>query len=327
MHVYSLLPPGYKVTQRGQMYIRNLRKLATKIMGLERQTAESCEHFTSQIKSLCKRMVRDCCIELEDTPEAVETAASELFSNHLDYPENHPSRPGNDVTRKCQEIFSLSGEKAIKAFLVIVPQVIQNVKEIFVDVRMPEVQNGLRGFPKGMLGNFLTEVRNAEQSNRGRQLFSIISEILEELCLSKYDETPAATIKMWGQQLAIFVMLNSLKSSFQHCQHHIKLHKRLELLSYCTRDILSDKVNTTDEYFVRDMSNFALSLIHFAKFSESKLESFESTDSTNSPLTCHSGNVQYNGQLETFSQQFQMMKVSEGKMQRGGKNKQIYDIA
>ena len=70
--------------------------------------------------------------------------------------------------------------------------------------------------------------------------------------------------------------------------------------------------------FSRDIANLTLSLIHFAKFSPSKLVRFELTGSTNSPVTCdrenNNDNIHYDRHHETFSQWFEIRKESEDEL-------------
>ena len=78
-----LCSPDIKVTQRGQMYIRHVRRLARKISGLQCVNADSQSYFIHKIQALCKSVFRDCCIELESSSDDVERAAA--FTNHAEY--------------------------------------------------------------------------------------------------------------------------------------------------------------------------------------------------------------------------------------------------
>ena len=106
----SLLP-AYKVTQRGQMHVRHLRELATKLSGLQRENAESMNYFTVKIQTLCKMALRDCCMELEGSVEGVERAA--LSTNPVGYLEIHRAIP-KDIAQKYQQVCSSSEESIIK---------------------------------------------------------------------------------------------------------------------------------------------------------------------------------------------------------------------
>ena len=165
----------------------------------------------------------------------------------------------------------------------------------------------------------MSNVRDAEKNTRTQQLVCAVCEILEQLCLENCGKQPTTEIENWGATLAIPSMLSFLKLFFQHTGKGIRLHKRLELFSMRLKDIISGQVDTADEVFMRDVSNVTLSLIHFAKFSPSKVVRFELTGPTNSPVTCdsenNSVNVHYDRHHETFSQWFEIRKESEDELQ------------
>ena len=124
------------------MHVRHLRELATKLSGLQRENAELMKYFSVKIQTLCKMALRDCCMEKENSVEGVERAA--LSTNPVRHLEIHRAIP-KDIAQKYQQVCSSSEESIIKIFLAIVPNLIQNIKEIFVDENISEVQNGLRG--------------------------------------------------------------------------------------------------------------------------------------------------------------------------------------
>ena len=297
------------------MHVRHLRELATKISGLQFENAELMKYFSVKVQTLCKVVLTDCCIELEGSVEGVKRAA--LSTNPVGYLEIHRAIP-KDIARKYQQVCSPSEESIIKTFRAIVPNLIQSVKEIFVDENISEVQNGLRGLSENRLEQFLSNVRDAEKNIRTQQLVCTVCEILEQLCLENCGKQPATEIENWGATLAIPSMLSFLKLFFQHHEQGIRLHKRLELFSMRLKDIISGHVDTADEVFMRDVSNVTLSLIHFAKFSPSKVVRFELTGSTNSAVTCDSENnndkVHYERHHETFSQWFEIRKESEDEL-------------
>ena len=297
------------------MHVSHLKELATKISGLQFENAELMKYFSVEIQTLCKVVLRDCCIELERSVEGVKRAA--LSKNPVGYLEIHRAIP-KDIARKYQQLCSSSEESIIKIFLTIVPNLIQSVKEIFVDENTSEVQNGLRGLSEGRLEQFLSNVRDAEKNLRIRKLVCVVCEILERLCLENCGKQPTTEILDWGETLAISSMLSFLKLFFQNHEQGIRLHKRLELLSRRMKDIMSDQLDTADEVFMRDFSNVTLSLIRFAKFSPSKVVRFELTGPTNSLVTCDSennnDNVHYDRHHETFSQWFEIWKASEDEL-------------
>ena len=294
------------------MHVRHLRELATKLSGLQRENAELMKYFSVKIQTLCKMALRDCCMEKEDSVEGIERVV--LYTNPVGYLEIHRAIP-KDIAQKYQQVCSSSEESIIKIFLAIVPNLIQSIKEIFADKSISEEQNGLRGLSEDTLEQFLSNVRDAEKNRRIRQLVCVVCEILEGLCLENCGKQPTTEIANWGETLAIPPMLSFLKPFFQNHKQGIRLHKRLELFSKRLKDIMSDQVDTADEVFIRDISNLTLSLIHFAKFSPSKLVRFELTGSKNSPVTCdrasNNDNIHYDRHHETFSQWFEIRKESE----------------
>ena len=165
---------------------------------------------------------------------------------------------------------------------------------------------------------FLPSLRDAEKNIRNPKLVCVVCEILERLCLENCGKQPTTEIVRWSETLAIPSMLSFLKLFFQNHEQGIRLDKRLELFSRRLKDIISDQVDTADEVFIRDISNVTLSLIHFAKFSPSKLVRFELTGSTNSPMTCgrenNNDNVHYDRHHETFSQCSEIRKESEDEL-------------
>ena len=205
------------------MHVRHFRELATKLSGLQRENAELMKYFSVKIQMLCKMALRDCCMELEGSVEGVERAA--LSTNPVGYLEIHRAIPKH-VAWKYQQVCSSSEESIIKIFLAIVPNLIQSIKEIFVDKNISEVQNGLRGLSKHTLEPFLSSVRDAEKNIRIRQLVWVVCEILERLCLENCGKQPTTEIVSWSETLAIPSMLSFLKPFFQNHKQGIRLHKR-----------------------------------------------------------------------------------------------------
>ena len=301
-----LLGSTYNVTQRGQMHVRHLREYAAKISGLQRTDANLMKYFACQIQSLCNTLLRDCCIELETSAEGVERAASS--SSYVHYMEIHRPVP-EDIKERHPEIFSSPEEstKSTKAFVAVVPNLIQITKEIFVEEEVSKVQNGLRGLPKETIEQFDLSIRNAERNNKVGQLVYDVSRILELLCLQNCD-LPSIEIKKWGENLAVLHMLEVLKPFYKYCKQDVRLYKRLELFSGRLRDIVSERVDITDGVVLRDFCNVSLSLVNFAKFDPAKLVKFELINSTNVAMTLHSEIVEYDSSLDTFSQSFHLKK-------------------
>ena len=296
------------------MHVRHLRDLATKI-SISRwqcENADLMKYSCRRIHTLCKAVLKDCCIELESSAKDVERAASS--ADHASYLAMH-RQISNDVVRNCQKLCSSSAKCTIETFLTIVPHLIQNVKEIFVNANVSELQNGLRGLPEEAIANFVSNVQEAQQQNRTRQLVYEVGKLLEQLCLNNCGKQPTPEIEKWGRRLAILNMLDFLRPFFQNSLENVRLYNRLELISDHLRDIVSDVGDVANEVLMRDFANVALSLIHFAKFDPSKLVRFELNDSTNFPVSCHRDTLQYDKPHDTFSQLFHIRKESDGELQ------------
>ena len=230
INTFSLLL-DCRVNQRGQMHIKHLRYFAAKISSLKHDNADLMKYFSSKVHTLCNTVLTDCCIELEKSAEGVERAASS--TNNVVYLEMH-GLVSEHVSKCCQQIYSSSTENITKPFLAIVPDLIQAIKEIFVIKKNSKAQNGLRGLPDKAVENYVSKVRAAEKDNNVLKLICEVCEVLEQLCLENCGNQPTAEIKKWGSSLAILSMLEFLKPFFHHdqkCMEHLRLHKRLELLS------------------------------------------------------------------------------------------------
>ena len=302
-----LLGSTYNVTQRGQMHVRHLREYAAKISGLQRTDANLMKYFACQIHSLCNTLLRDCCIELETSAKGVERAASS--SSYVHYMEIIHRPVPEDIKERHPEIFSSPEEstKSTKAFVAVVPNLIQITKEIFVEEEVSKVQNGLRGLPKETIKQFDLSIRNAVRNNKVGQLVYDVSRILEQLCLENCD-LPSIETKKKGENLAVLHMLEVLKPFYKYCKQDVRLYKRLELFSGRLRDIVSERVDITVGVVLRDFCNVSLSLVNFAKFDPAKLVKFELINSTNVAMTLHSEIVEYDSSLDTFSQSFHLKK-------------------
>ena len=294
------------------MHIRHLRKLAAKILGLQSTNAELQSYFIRNIQDLCKSVFRDCCIELEDSADRVERAASS--TNHAQYLiQSIESRCKSsplpiEIKKKYQEVCSSFKESTIRSFLIVVPYLIQNIKDIFVDKRMLEApQNGLRGLPKEKLDHFVSSVRKAEEKHSRLDLFCSSCNILDPLCLENYDKEANTEIEKWGESMAILPMLNYLKPFFHHSCQDVRLHKRLDLVSRCLRESIADR-EYIDEVFVHDLSNVLMSLIQFAKIDPSKVVRFELNGSNDLPCSCTLETVSYDKLTNTYSQVFRISK-------------------
>ena len=294
------------------MHIKHLRYFASKIWSLKHDSPDLMKYFSSKVHTLCNTVLTDCCIELEKSAKGVGKAASS--KNHVVYLERHLLVPQH-VSKCCQQICSSSAESINKPFLVIVPDLIQSIKEIFVVKRNSKAQNGLRGLPDKTVENYVSKVRAAEKDNKVSKLICEVCEVLEQLCLENCGNQSTAEIKMWGSSLAILSMLEHLKPFFQNCPEHVRLHKRLQLLSGNMKGIMSDPLQFADEVFKRDLANVSLSLIHFAKFDPSNLVRFELTDTADSLVDCNRANLEYDVHQDTYSQEFHIKKDLEDELQ------------
>ena len=315
------LPPEYRVTPRGQMHISHLRQLALKITGLQGINTDIVKNFSCKATTLCKSVLRDCCIELGISPEDVERTASS--SNQADYLIEHfikRQQLSDEIAKNYKRVCSSSKESNTRIFLAIVPHLIQDIKEIFVDRDRLVPQNGLKGLPEKDINQFLSSVSNAQQYSRFKELVYVECQILEMLCLENHNQTSAAEITKWSERLAIDQMLNFLARFFQDCEADIKLCKRLDLFCCRLRDTLLTDDKGVDEDFMQDFSNVIRELLDFAKFDPSKLVRFELVESKNSPLSCNSSdvdNVEHDEYDGTYSQTFIIKKEAEDELQLG----------
>ena len=290
------------------MHIRHLRELAVKIAELQIDDADLMKYLTSKIQNMCKRVLRDSCFQIEDSAEDVERASS--CHNHAKYLEIR-QKITEERAAKYQQLLSSREKSVVKHFLASVPYLIQDVKTTFRKEIIPAAFNGLRGLHEDTLEQLASKVREAEENNKVRQLVCQVCKIMEELCVINCDsKTSPDQIRKWGQSLGILPMLEFLKPYFQMCPQEIRLHKRLELLSCCIRDIVSDEVDVS-EVVMRDFFDVSSSLVHFAKFDPSKLVRFQLSDATNSSIECEREGMQYIKDSDTYCEQFFLFKEME----------------
>ena len=293
------------------MHIGHLRELAVTILELKTEDADLMRYFTGKIESLCNTILADCCIQLATSAEEAESAASS--EGHANYLEVY-QKISHDTATKYHQMCSSSEDSIPSNFLAFVPHLIQDIKAIFRDQMIPEVQNGMWGLPKDALDRMASQFTEAKRERKIRQLVCEVCKILEELCVTNCDsQHPADLIKKWGESLGIWSMLEFLKPFFQKSPADARLHKRLELFSRCTRAIISDELDA-DQVFMLGFFDVSFSLIHFAKFDPAKVVRFELSDSTNSPVTCGSEGVKYDSYKDRFSQLFCFRKEEEDEL-------------
>ena len=284
------------------MHIRRLRKLATKITGLQLDNTDLVRNFSRKATILCNSVLRDCCLELNQ--DEAFSSSNDADSFVKQFIENRQPML-EDISTKYKLVCSPSDESRTSIFLAIVPHLIQTIKEIFVDHKRLVPHSGLIGLHEDNVNQLLTSVLNARQNNRFRDLVYVECQILEKLCLKNRSKKPVAEITKWSESLAIEQMLNFLERFFKHCPHDIRLHRRLEMFSCRLRDTLLTDDKEVDEDYMQDFANILLSLIDFAKFDPSKLVRFELIDSKNSTLSSTSSdveNVVHDEYDDTYSQ-------------------------
>ena len=299
------------------MHVKHIRYFATKIGKLEHESVELEKHFASKIHAYCQMLLRDCCLEMESTADGVGKAAS---STKLDafitirIQGNISDSLKDFLFFACKDTCSSSEECIIEKFKDVTPELIQMIKEVFVDNETDyEEQNGLRGLSDEALAPFELSIRIARQDNTVLKLMWVVGKILEKLCQQNCSYERESEVERWGKSAANLAMLDFLKPFFQNCPTNRRLHKRLELLSERTMDILLNPREFADEVFIRDFSNVALSLIDFAKFDASKSVRFVLIDSSNSRVNC-SREYELNRNPSVFSQTVHVKKESEDEL-------------
>ncbi|KAL9971284.1 hypothetical protein ACROYT_G023792 [Oculina patagonica] len=307
----GLDPDEYKVKERGQMHIEHLRELTVTIAGLQHNDPNMMKYLGFEIKKLCNSVLRDCCIEIATSKEDLDLVSStencaSLLAIHRQIYE--------DLAKKCKHM-CLSSEEAITGnFLMIVPQLVQAIKEIFRDERIPAVQNGLRGVAEETTNKITDHILQAAQAKSILRLVSEVCKILEHLCHNNNDNRSTETeIRNWGGCAMIVVMLYFLERFFLSNEAR-RMYKRLEILSASVRDIMSNPA-AFEGNFLHDFHNVALSLLKFAKFDPSQLVRFELTDPTNSSNTHSNDELKYEKSQEVFSQLFWISKECEDELQ------------
>ena len=305
----------YRVKERGQMHIEHLRELAVTIVGLQHKDPNMIKYLGIEINKLCKSVLKDCCIEMATSKEELDLATStENYCACVLEMNRHISK---DVAIKYGQMCRSREESITDSFLVIVPELIQAIKEIFRDANVPQEQSGMRGLAEEtILNKIALDIQEAAQNKSFLRLLGEVCKILEHLCLnnnhSGYTEDE---IHKWGGSLMILVMLNFLNKFFQSTEAR-KLYKRLEVFSVFLRDIVSNPA-AFEGSFLRDFHNVALRLLKFAKFDPSQLVRFELTEPINSSNAQGNDGLKYDKSQETYSQLFWISKEVEDELQLG----------
>ena len=292
--------------ERGKMHINHLRELAFKIESRNRDDPHLMEYFSDEITTLCNSILKDCCIEL-GAEVSVENYPGFLSSRQ---------QITEDVASKLETICLSSTRSINEDFFFIAPFLVQAIKDIFHKENPQSiVQNGLKGLPKESVSQYESKVRDAFLKKDILKLVYEVCGVLESLCLNNCEKQSTEEIETWSESLGILHMCEFLKNFFQSRQDS-KLHKRLQLFSRSLRRITQD-VGKIKEIEMRYSYNVSLNLIKFATFDPSKLVRFQITDSTNSPVTCYREAIKYDRPHDTFSQQFEIRKESEGELRLG----------
>ena len=294
------------------MHIEHLRELAVTIAGLQHKDTNMMKYLGKEIKKLCNSILRDCCIEMATSKEDLDLATStENCAGLLEVHRQIPEDVAKKYTHMC-----LSLEESIAAnFLMIVPHIVQSIKEIFQDEKIPQVQSGLRGIPdETTLNKIVSDIQEAAKDKSILRLLSEVCNILEKLCLNNNDNRSTEDeIHQWGGSAMVIVMLQFLEKFFQSSEAR-RLHKRLHVFSVAIRDILSNPA-AFEGSFLRDFHNVALSLLKFAKFDPSQLVRFELNDPHNPSNTRGNDGLKYDKSKEIFSQLFWINKESDDELQ------------
>ena len=298
------------------MHIEHLRELALTIVGLQNKDTNMIKYLGQEIKKLCKSILRDCCIEMATSKEELDLAIStENCAGLLESYIEIRQIPG-DIAKNCQLLFMTREESAITAdFLLIAPQLVQTIKEIFRDEKVPNEQSGLRGVgDETALQKMVKNIQEAAKREKIFRLFCEVSYILEHLCLNNNgNRSTENEIHQWGSSNMIITMLQFLEKFFQSSKEQ-RLYKRLHVFSFNIRDIMSNPEGF-DRKFLRDYHNVVLSLLKFAKFDPSQLVRFELSDPTNSCHTQGNDELKYDKSEEIFSQKFWISKESDDELQ------------
>ena len=298
------------------MHITHLRELATTIAGLQHDDDDMIKHLDNEIRDLCRSALRDCCIEMANIKEDLEWATS--TENYADILVTH-RQISKEVSKLYKQMrFSSTKESINDSFLLLVPHLVQAIKEIFRDESIPQGQSGMRGMAEETLTNVASKIQNAAKNKDISRLFSEVSSILEILCVNNNNNQSRTTedkIREWGSAVMIIRMLDFLETFFENAGSDAqRLRERLRVFSVYLKDIMSDR-KAFEGIFLRDFHNVTLSLLKFAKFDPSQLVRFELNDPNNSSSNRGNDVLKYDKSKEIFSQLFWVNKTSEDDLQ------------
>ena len=284
-----VLSPDYKITETGQMHIRNIRQVA----GKEKQcrNAEIKKlYFQTEMQALCKMVLEDCLIELEG-------------SDLDDFAERQKS-----IQERYDMICSSSAsESNSETCQIDIPKLVQDIKEIFHHKSKPDVLNGLRGLFGEEVDAFRFKIKDAQEAKNLGGIVVEVGNVLAKLCENnRGDQATASQIQMWRRSLMIPRMLDFLERFFERCRQDRRLLRRLRNLSEKQSEIM-DGSQKGHEFLIKDASNTAMRLIDFTKFEPSKLVRFQLNSSPH--VAYNSGIIRHNRNNDVFSQEF---TITEG---------------
>ena len=297
-----ILSPDYKITERGQMHIRNLRQVEGKEQQCENFEIKKL-YFPKEMQAVFKMALNDCLIELEG-------------SKLDDYAERQKS-----IQERYDMICSSSASESItKTCPIDIPKLVQDIKEVFHHKSKRDRPNGLRGLFEEEVDAFRFKIQETQNNKNLGGVVSEVGNVLAKLCENnRGDQTTAAQIQMWSRSLMTPLMLDFLKQFFERCPQDCRLLKRLRNLSEKQNEIM-DRSRDGDELLLKDASNTAKCLIDFAKFEPSKLVRFQLNSSAGSHVAYNSGIIGHERNHDVFSQEF---TITDGRSE----NLQIHPVA
>ena len=286
-----VLSPDYKITETGQMHIRNLREVERK----EKQckNAEIKElYFPTEIQAVCKMALEDCLIELEGSKLDDFAERQKLIQERYDM--ICSSSASESISETCQ---------------IDIPKLVQDIKEIFHHERKRDVPNGLWGLFGEEVAAFRLKIKGAQEANKLGLVVAEVCNVVAKLCeKNRGFQTTASQIQMWRNNLMIPRMLDFLRKFFERCRQDRRLLKRLTNLSGKQNEIMGGSQEGND-LLLKDASNTAMRLIDFAKFEPSKLVRFQLNSSAGLHVAYNSGIILHNRNNDVFSQEF---TITEG---------------
>ena len=296
-NIFLLLSPDYKITETGQMHIRNLRQMEGKEQQCENFEIKKM-YFPREMQAVFKMALNDCLIELE---------GSELD----DFAESQKS-----IQERYDMICSSSASESITKICPIdIPKLVQDIKEIFHHKSRTNEPNGLRGLFEEEVDAFRFKIKEAQSNKNLGGVVSEVGNVLAKLCENnKSVRTTTAQIQMWSRSLMTPLMLDFLEQFFKRCPQDSRLLKRLRNLSEKQNEIM-DRSRDGDELLLKDASNTANRLIDFARFEPSKLVRFELNSSAGSHVAYNSGIIGHDRNHDVFSQEFTITEGPSEKLQ------------